>query len=111
MYNAFFSETFPTAVVQRFERDMPEYESMTWPLQMMGGFVDVAKVKSATEIGKVVIVSADEDLLMTRCLIARMTGEYEGSIIKVRGGHNVMRDQDWSETAEKLLQWVHILEK
>jgi len=111
VHNAFFSKTFPTDEVRRFESDMPEYESMMWPLQMMGIFVDVARVKSATETGKVVIVSGDEDRLMTMNLMVRMAGECEAPIIKVRGGHNVMRDQYWEETADTLLQWVQNLDK
>ena len=93
MRNAFFSKTFPTAEVQRFERDMPEYESVTWRSQTMGRFIDLAKVKSATETGKVVIVSGDEDPLMTRCLMMRLVGEYDGPINKVRGGHNAIKGQ------------------
>ena len=89
---------------------MPEYESMMWPSQMTGRFVDVARVKMATETGKVVIVSGDEDRLMTMERMERMAGEYEAPIIKVRGGHNVMRDQYW-ETADKVLQWVQNLDK
>jgi hypothetical protein len=41
----------------------------------------------------------------------RMAGEYEAPIIKVRGGHNVMRYQYWEETANTLLQWVQNLDK
>jgi hypothetical protein len=56
---------------------MPEYESMMWPSQMMGRFVNVAKVKTATEAGKVVIVSGDEDRLMMRDLF---NGEDGGGV-------------------------------
>jgi pimeloyl-ACP methyl ester carboxylesterase len=111
VHSAFFSKPFPTDEVRKFERDMPEYESMMWPSQMMGRFVNVAKVKTATEAGKVVIVSGDEDRLMMRDLMERMAGEYEAPIIKVRGGHNVMRYQYWEETANTLLQWVQNLDK
>ena len=54
MHIAFFSKTFPTAEGQRFKRNMPEYESLMWPSQMMGRFADVAKVQNAMETGKVV---------------------------------------------------------
>ena len=43
----------------------------------MGRFVDVARVKSAMETGKVVIGSGNEDWLMTMDLMERMAREYE----------------------------------
>lgn len=53
VHNAFSKKSPTSDEVRRLESDMPEYESMMWPSQMMGRFVDVAKVKSATETGRV----------------------------------------------------------
>lgn len=111
VHRAFFSSSFPTNEVQRFEAGMPEYESMLWPSQMLGRIVDVENVKRGTETRKVLIVSGEDDVLMTRDLMERMAVEYGGTIAMVRGGHNVMRDQYWEESAVQILQWIQSLDK
>jgi len=57
------------------------------------------------------IVSGEDDVLMTRDLMERMAVEYGATIARVRGGHNVMRDQYWEESAEEILKWVQSLDK
>jgi pimeloyl-ACP methyl ester carboxylesterase len=111
VHNAFFSATFPTKEVQRFEKDMPEYESMMWPCGMMSRFVDVANVKASTVTGKVLIISGNSDRLMTPDLMETMAKEYGAPYVRVEGGHNVMRDQFWEESAREILKWIEGLEK
>ena len=57
------------------------------------------------------IVSGEDDVLMTRDLMERMAVEVWGDIARVRGGHNVMRDQYWEESAVEILRWIKSLDK
>jgi len=111
VHNAFFSKAFPTEKVMEFEGDMPEYESMNWPSRMFFNIVDVRKVKRNTETGKVFVMAGREDTLMTPDLMERMARDYGVPFVMVEGGHNVMRDLCWEESAEKLLNWIQNLEK
>ena len=111
VHRAFFSSSFSREEVKRFESGMPEYESMIWPNQMVGRIADVDKVKRGTETGNVLIVSGEDDVLMTRDLMESVAVEYGSSIARVRGGHNVMRDQYWEESAEQILRWIRSLDK
>ena len=111
VHRAFFSNSLSTEEVMAFERDMPEYESMNWPSRMLFTIASVQRVKRNTETGKVFVMAGREDKLMTPGLMERMAREYEVGFAMVEGGHNVMRDRWWEESAEKLLEWIQSLEK
>jgi hypothetical protein len=82
--------------VRQCEEGMSEYESLLWPSQMFTRIVDVERVQKAIVTRKVLIVSGNEDRLMTVTeKMEKMAEEYRAPIVKVKGGHNIMRDLYW----------------
>ncbi|KAI9021782.1 Alpha/Beta hydrolase protein [Hyaloraphidium curvatum] len=80
---AFFGPTFPDAEVREFERWMPEYESLAWPLAMMRPFVSAGEVVASIEptpegvdADRVMILSGTLDRLMDPPIQLRAAEEY-----------------------------------
>ncbi|RDB20930.1 hypothetical protein Hypma_011950 [Hypsizygus marmoreus] len=87
VHRAFFCFEFPTSGVQEFEPNMPEYESLLWPLGMMFPFVNVRNVLrnivgwAAPLKTRLFVVSGSKDTLMGVVLMRRMTEQYRQAFV------------------------------
>lgn len=106
VHRAFFSSECQTAEVKKFERLMPEYESLIWPLQMMFKFVDVGRVLRnvmgwrGLRKERVPIIAGEKDTLMGVPLMRRMAADYRiqaPALLKsLSGGHTHATETDES---------------
>jgi len=89
VHRAFFSPEYATDDVRKFQRLMPEYESLIWPSGMMFRFVNVRNVLSNI-VGwedyrheRVLIVAGEKDTLMGVELMRRMAAEYRQASLDI----------------------------
>jgi hypothetical protein len=86
---AFFGHGFEEQEVATFEKRMPEYESLRWPIEMMGrSWVNGGKVVQSLrewregegEGSRVMIMAGDEDKLMGVQLMKDMARDYRQEV-------------------------------
>lgn len=133
VHKVFFSHASPVQAVREFERTMPEYESMRWPVGMMTRFVSPARVignilPTLKGRRRVLVVAGGEDKLMDGVIMQRLAAWYRGAWESIRGkgeeggeegnaevvrfgvvegsGHHVMKDSMWKAGAETVLEWL-----
>lgn len=104
VHNAFFSPSFPREQVRGFEMQMPEYESMVWPLGQMFPFVNVRGVLSnilGWESGgesRLLVVAGELDQLMGVKLMRDMARVYGCAVQKyLPVGSNVKSKENAEE--------------
>lgn len=108
---------------------MPEYDSLSWPANMMTTFVDpkavLENITPTLRNGKrILVVAAGEDKLMTKDIMEKLGAWYRTAWANVSGagesaavdavsyatvegsGHYLMRDTPWEEGAEIVLNWL-----
>lgn len=138
VHRAFFCPDFPTANVKTFELNIPEYESILWPLGMMFSFVNVRNVLGNL-IGwgsvlkqRVLVIAGSKDTLMGVVLMRRMAERYRkefaalkhsrvaqpdtkddpgavGFTIIEGSGHHIQNDLQWEDSASQILAFVQQL--
>jgi len=133
VHKVFFSHAFPVQGVREFERAMPEYESMRWPVGMMTRFVSPERVignilPTLKGRRRVMVVAGGEDKLMDGAIMQRLAAWYRAAWESIRGkgeeggeegsaevvrfgtvegsGHHVMKDSMWKVGAEMVLEWL-----
>ncbi|KAF3272955.1 hypothetical protein TWF970_009850 [Orbilia oligospora] len=103
VHRAFFCDEFPREEVKEFEKKMSPYLSYWWPIQIMGRFVKTENVLSNLTGwggGRVFILAAERDRLMSLELMGRMADEYRkqrASMVRSKVFTNDGRDidQNW----------------
>ncbi|THU87388.1 hypothetical protein K435DRAFT_681773, partial [Dendrothele bispora CBS 962.96] len=90
------------SVEEFFEQMNPE-ENGAWPASMMFSFADPAKVKSSVN-GKVHLITASQDRLMTPNIMKRVKQAYDnvdgneiGLDVVQGSGHHIMFDNQWKQ--------------
>ena len=93
VHRAFFSPEYPRSEVKKFERMLPEYESMIWPLSQMLPFVNVKNVlkniigwKEKTNHPRLFVIAGDLDTLMGVTLMQRMATVYRKALTTMLPG-------------------------
>jgi hypothetical protein len=87
VHRAFFSPEYPVAEVKKFEKLMPEYESLVWLMGMMFSFVDVENVMenivgwSNERQERISVIAGEKDTLMGIELMRQMAAEYRQAFI------------------------------
>ncbi|KAK6363749.1 hypothetical protein TWF730_001167 [Orbilia blumenaviensis] len=79
VHRAFFCDEFPREEVAEFEKSMSPYLSYWWPMQIMGRFVKTENVLSNLKGwggGRVFVLAAERDRLMSLNLMGRVAEEY-----------------------------------
>ncbi|KAH8592069.1 Alpha/Beta hydrolase protein [Bisporella sp. PMI_857] len=83
VHGAFFSPEYPREQVSIFEKMLPAYESMLWPLQMMFPFVNIRNVlKNIVGWGneskqrRLLVIAGEKDNLMGVRLMEKMAALY-----------------------------------
>jgi hypothetical protein len=120
VHTIFFSPDYPIAQVKPFEALLAEYESYLWPLAQIFRFVDCKRVLNACQ-GKILVVAAEKDKLMTVPLMRKMADEYEVAKEKLNGekpavevgyavvrgsGHHMQNDLMWEDAADIVRNWL-----
>jgi pimeloyl-ACP methyl ester carboxylesterase len=85
---AFFGHEFERQKVVEFEKWMPAYESLRWPIEMLkSGWIDASKVVAnlkgwgdGDEASKIMIMAGDEDKLMGVQLMEDMARDYRWEV-------------------------------
>ncbi|KAG9236156.1 Alpha/Beta hydrolase protein [Amylocarpus encephaloides] len=137
VHGAFFSQEFPTAKVQEFELQMPEYESMVWPLGFMLPLAKVHRVVRAI-IGwknngtRLLVVAGEKDKLMALPIMQKLAVTYREAIRKMLGvapcveenaneetplplaivkgsGHHIQNDLYWEDGANQIMSFLEKL--
>lgn len=130
---AFFGDEVDEAVVEECEREMPEFESMAWPMGMMAEFCDRGQViervvgrNSGREQGEyewekwgILVVGAEKDRLVVKGIPEGLVEWYKGAarekgleerdvgFVEVRGsGHHLMLDREWETAAREVVRWL-----
>jgi hypothetical protein len=97
VHGAFFCKSFPRSAVSVFAQWMPSYESMKWPMAMMGSFTawwkglpswlnlkdilsNVTSVQSHLRGDHVCIMVGSEDVLMDLDMARKQTSEYRAAL-------------------------------
>ncbi|KAF2725492.1 alpha/beta-hydrolase [Polychaeton citri CBS 116435] len=133
VHGAFFGHLFPMSRVPDFMRWMPGYESMGWPVGMMGDIVgwwrgnanwleprDILRNidlgdAPAANCDKICTIVGSEDMMYDERMWNRQVREYRqgigdlGSVrlVVVKGaGHHVQNDVQCEKAAEALLKFV-----
>ncbi|EHL03019.1 hypothetical protein M7I_0991 [Glarea lozoyensis 74030] len=136
---AFFCDEYPDEQVREFERWMPEFESMLWPLGQMFAFTSVEEVLRGIvgwgtgKGSRVLVVAGERDRLMTGDLMGELAGGYEVGVKRILGeegmvkgdeekevevrvlevvkgaGHHVQNDLQWVDGAERILRFLEQL--
>lgn len=93
VHRAFFSAEFPQEQVAAFVPDMPEYESLLWPMGMMLPFVRARDVlrnvlgwvsgRESALRQRVLVLAGGKDTLMGTVLMRRMTEQYRRGLVKL----------------------------
>ncbi|EPS43986.1 hypothetical protein H072_2003 [Dactylellina haptotyla CBS 200.50] len=79
VHRAFFCDEFPRDEVEKFEESMAAYLSYWWPMEIMRRFVNTKNVLSGLTGwggGRVFVLAAEKDRLMSINLMGRMAHEY-----------------------------------
>lgn len=120
--------------MKKFEKGMPEYESMLFPLGMMFPFVDIPRVLgnirgwACSNGSRVLVVAGEKDKLMGGSLMERLAGLYRKSFFVERtmkleeihqvpvtfevvegSGHHIQNDLYWEDGARKILKFLEQL--
>lgn len=128
VHNTFFSAGFLKEKVQEFEREMPEMESMRWPLGMITRFVDPKKVvgnivPTLKNGRKILIIAGTDDKLVRVRIMEQLTAWYRSALELATGkneeetdvirfgvvqgsGHHLMRDVGWKKCSGLILEWL-----
>ncbi|KAK7033571.1 hypothetical protein VNI00_012795 [Paramarasmius palmivorus] len=106
---AFFSDGYDEEELKEFFNQMNSEESPGWPKTMTNKFTEHVTVKANVE-GKVHIISATHDRLMTPPIMKKLVELYGSTSNIVEGsGHHMMFDKQWKVAAqyvqEKLNEW------
>lgn len=86
VYNAFFGPAFPRDKVREFAQQMPNYESIAWPIGMMKRFTDVLSILRNIQgwrnslSSRVMVMAGSEDKLMGVQLMRDVACEYRKGI-------------------------------
>ena len=89
VHRAFFSPDFPSQRTKEFERLMPEYESLIWPLNMMFPFINVRNVLknilgwNGNGQQRLMVIAGEKDTLMGVTLMRRMAASYRQGFISL----------------------------
>ena len=90
MHRAFFSEAFPRSEVQKFERMLPAYESMIWPLGQMLPFANIGNIlrnilgwREDVSKTRLLVMAGREDKLMDVPMMRRLAALYRGGISRI----------------------------
>jgi hypothetical protein len=94
IYNAFFGQAFPREKVGEFARQMPNYESLAWPIGMMKRFTDVPSILRniqgwGTSTSRIMVMAGTEDKLMGVKLMMDMADEYGEGIQQLKQGKEI----------------------
>ncbi|KAF3930441.1 hypothetical protein ABW20_dc0104488 [Dactylellina cionopaga] len=109
VHRAFFCDEFPRAEVLKFEEAMAPYLSYLWPMEIMRRFVRTENVLSGLKGwggGRLFVLAAEMDRLMSLKLMGRMTEEYrtqrydmlKSGVFQVNG---IDEEQAWSPTTAR----------
>jgi hypothetical protein len=104
VHKAFFSPEFPTIEVRKFEKLLPEYESMAWPIGMMFSFINVTTVLKNIvgwkgENGdRILVIAGEKDKLMGVTLMQRLAADYRLAFTKSIGALLVSDSKSEIET-------------
>lgn len=116
----FFVDDAPEEVVIECEKYMPEYESMSWPMEMMWEFAQpelLAKRVAKMEKG-MLFLAAENDRLVTPKISHqlatwyRSAAEFEGvsprfeEKLLEHSGHHLMTDVSWENGARLVWEWL-----
>jgi len=94
--------------VEDLFRNIPTYESLSWPSSMISRFVDVPRVLEVVGGARnVLLIAGGEDRLMEPPIVRRAAKEYGAAYEEVKGsGHHVMLDMFWEDAVNKIVQYV-----
>ncbi|KAH8657215.1 Alpha/Beta hydrolase protein [Tricladium varicosporioides] len=134
VHRAFFTPELPVAEVKKFEKYIPEYESMLWPLGMMWHVINASCVlknivSCNANCAGLLVVAGQFDKLVSVPLMHRLAMVYGKALAKFswqrhsmgekrefRGkvmfeiipnsGHHVQNDVNWEEGAEKIFAFL-----
>ena len=137
VHRAFFSPSFPVEKVKEFEKGMPEYESMLFPLGMMFPFVNIRRVLgnivgwNRPNQSRLLVIAGERDKLMGVSLMQKMAALYRNAMVdffapeklplkdvdgglvtfEVVGGsgHHIQNDLYWEDGAGKILKFLEQL--
>jgi len=88
VHRAFFCPSYPTEKVVEFERFMPDYESLMWPIGMMHSFIKVKNVLMNI-LGwtqgrqRLLVVAGSEDKLMSVKQMRKMASQYRQALMNL----------------------------
>lgn len=138
VHKAFFSPSFPVDKVREFEKGMPEYESMLFPLGMMLPFVNIRSVLgnivgwTGSNRSRLLVIAGEKDKLMGVSLMQKMASRYRNLMYNFFGpprtlplkvtdralvtfevvegsGHHIQNDLYWEDGAAKILKFLEQL--
>lgn len=94
VYNAFFGPAFPRNKVREFAKQMPNYESLAWPVGMLKRFADIPSIlrniqgwetSSSSSSPRIMVMAGGEDKLTSAKLMRDMGSEYRRGIEQLSG--------------------------
>ena len=103
---AFFSPNFPLPKVEDWQRWMPEWESLRWPLGMMRQFVSFPRILEnivglSRQGARVCIIAGSGDKLVGSQIPERLANTFRDTIKSLANDKRIDRAEDASN-AEKL---------
>ena len=81
----FFSQQFPEGRLEEFFRNMNQEESVTWPMNMVGRFVQPLLVRSRVPEGRIFWVAGEHDVLVDPVITKDAAAEYGVDMAVVKG--------------------------
>lgn len=111
VHNAFFGPATPRDKVRVFAQQMPNYESLAWPIGMMKRFTDVRNILRNLQgwrsslSSRVMVMAGSEDKLMGVQLMRDVAYEYREGIEQL-GGEKFLDPTELPQTSLRLNQNV-----
>jgi len=99
VHRVFFCPSFPREKVREFERFMPDYESLTWPLGMMLPFVKINNVLMnilgwTQDQQRLLVLTGSRDTIMSVKQMRQMALQYRQALVSLIGERLVIEKEN-----------------